>query len=120
MEENKIIASKESVGNNQVTLEKIEKRLDRIEKHFTWNTIFGVIKAIIIIGPIVVGVIYLSPFVKTYVEAVRPFFETLTTISPGSQPTNSAIIPSSVLTPEIKKMLCNTQTREALVKQYCQ
>lgn len=111
---------KEIILKNQEVLEKIEHRIDRIERHFTWNTIFGLIKAVVIIGPIVIGVIYLSPLVKGYVDKVRPFLETLT-IAPGKdgQEDSKPVINMGSLSPQMRNVLCDRQIREALIQENC-
>ncbi len=111
---------KETIAKNQEVLEKIEKRIDRIEKHFTWNTIFGIIKAVVIIGPIVIGVIYLSPFVKAYVDRVRPFFEALIITPAKDSPQGpNPVTNFDLLSPQMRNVLCDPKIREALVKENC-
>lgn len=120
METNPSKNLEEIIAKNQIALEKIEQRINRIEKHFTWSTIFGFIKAIVIIGPIVVGVIYLSPFVKVYVDKVRPLFEVIDFSANKDNGTAKApAINIDLLSPQARTMLCDPQIREVIIEENC-
>ncbi len=55
---------KQIIQENKETLANIDKRIGRIEKNFIWSSIFGFIKIVIIVAPIVFGIIYFTPFLK--------------------------------------------------------
>jgi hypothetical protein len=46
--------------------EKILKQTDYIKKYIKWQKIWGVIKIVIIVIPLIIGVIYLPPLFKNY------------------------------------------------------
>lgn len=109
---------KQIIEKNQAALESIERRLTRIERRFTWNAIFGFIKAVVIIAPIIAGIIYLSPLVRRYVDGLKPLFQNLsikTEKNNGSAP----VINLDLFSPELKEVFCDAQFREALVQKNC-
>jgi len=112
---------KQIIEKNQSVLESIERRLTRIERRFTWNTIFGFIKAVVIIAPIVAGIIYLSPLVRNYMDIIKPLFKNLSIKSDNN--TNQAagpVINLDLLSPEMKNAFCDSEVRETLVQKNCQ
>lgn len=44
--------------------EEIREMMKGIKRYIMWQRVWGVIKIIIIIGPIIVGLIYLPPLIK--------------------------------------------------------
>lgn len=104
--------SKKLIKDNQVILQDLDKRIHRIEKKFVWNTIFGFLKMIVILAPIIIGIIYLTPILKDYVKIFEPIFQSLrnqlNTTAVNPQDTNFAI-----------ESFCDPQTRETLVEQLC-
>jgi len=79
----------------------------------------GYFKVILILGPIIIGIIYLSPVVKKYFKILEPVFQAL-----RISPENSLNIKSiNNLIPVNNKGLaeiCDPNTREELIKQFCQ
>ena len=45
------------IKENKQLLDDIDKRMHRIEKKFVYNTIFGFVKAVVILAPIIIGII---------------------------------------------------------------
>ena len=52
-------------------LKAILKQGEKTKKYLFWLRVFGIIKLIIIITPIVLGVIYLPPFIERAIENYR-------------------------------------------------
>lgn len=109
---------KQIVQENKQILDKIDDRLHKIEKRFIWSSIFSFIKIFIIVAPIVLGIIYLTPFlqdfIKVYDPIVRNFPITLQNLSNNSD--NTVV---SGDTQELLKSFCDPETREATVNQLC-
>lgn len=113
--------SKRIVKENKQILEDLDKRLARIEHRFTWNTIFGFIKAVVILAPIILGVIYLTPILKDYIKIFEPLFRNLRL--PGTSQDNIIAVPvDQTVDNNIDSMLesfCDPEAREAMVRQRC-
>ena len=108
------------IEKNQEILDSLDKRLGRIEKRFTLNTIFGFIKAAVIILPIIAGIIYLSPIVKRYVDTIKPYLQAFNIGGSGeTQVDNQSAVNLDLLSPETRSMFCDEQIRETLVQQNC-
>ncbi|MCD4760608.1 hypothetical protein K8R42_01800 [bacterium] len=106
------------IKENRETLEKMDKRMHRIEKKFVWNTIFGFLKVLIIWGPIIGGLIYFTPVLKDYVKIFDPIVNTLRSVSSNNSETDQ-------LKGEINQMdyslelFCEKEAREAMADQLC-
>jgi hypothetical protein len=57
---------KQLLLENKASLERIDKVVEKIHKRMIWSTIGSILKIILIVAPIVLGVIYLSPMLKQY------------------------------------------------------
>ena len=109
---------KEVLQKNEEVLSSLDKRLRKIEKHFRREAILNMIKWLIIVVPIVFGVIYISPYVKTYIQMLQPALHAL------KLDELSAILGNNTNNPQepvkgILDDLCDSDKREALVNQYC-
>lgn len=109
---------KELLQKNEELLSSLDKRLHKIEKHARTEMILNWIKWLIIVVPIVFGIIYISPYVKTYVRMLQPALEALhlNGISDllGNN-TNSAQVPEA----SVLEGLCDPAKMEDLVNRYC-
>ena len=101
------------VSQNKEILHTLNKRIDRIEKKFMWNTIFGFIKVVFIAGPIIFGIIYLSPMVKGYITSISPVLEALNLKS------NNNDKQVMVLPTDVKDIFCDAKARQILIDQNC-
>ena len=114
---------KRIINQNQETLADIDKRLHRIEKKFVWNGIFGFIKTFIILAPIIVGAIYLTPILKDYIKIFEPIFRnmplTLQNLSNASSQINKGTNEASGQVNGLEAF-CNQESRQAMVDQLCQ
>ncbi len=103
---------------NQETLDNLDKRLHKMEKHFRTEAILNMIKWIIVVVPIVFGVIYISPYVKTYVRMIQPALQAL------NLDELSAMLETNSNNPQeqvggILENLCDPAKRQVIVNQYC-
>lgn len=100
---------KQIVLQNQATLAKIQRQLK-------WQMIGSIVKAILIIGPIVLGIILLMPFVQQYLPEFKTAMNTvrlgLTSLQTGGTVNGS-------VTPEQQELICNENLREKLIQQIC-
>lgn len=103
---------KELLESNQQLLQSLDKRFQKIERKFKWDTILGIVKWMIIVVPIVFGVIYISPYVKQYAAYLQPALKLLhlDTLQ-GSQDISDE--------QKLLNNLCDPKQRELLVKQIC-
>ena len=101
---------KKAIIENKETLEKLDQRLHRIEKKFIWNTIFGFLKVIIIWGPIIIGVIYLTPILKDYVKIFDPLVSSFRT----------GIVDTDEQADFAVESFCDPEAREVMVQELCQ
>lgn len=108
---------KQIVKENKEILGKIDKRINRIEKRFVWSSIFSFIKILIIVAPIVIGVIYLTPFLQDFMKIYEPILKnlpiTLQNVNSGSGQT---IISDNQ---EMLQSFCDPNTRQAMIDQLC-
>jgi len=62
------------ISKNQEALQGIEARVIKIQRKLMWHTVGGVLKVILIAGPIILGIIYVLPFVRDYFSTLEPLF----------------------------------------------
>lgn len=55
--------------------EEILKISKEIKKYMRWQNIWGTLRTVLIVGPIVLGFIYLPPFIKEVVEYYKSFLQ---------------------------------------------
>ena len=113
---------KKIIKDNQEKLENIEEKVKKIHKKLFWSSIAGYLKALLILGPIIIGIIYLSPVVKKYFKTLEPVFQALR-ISPESTNLDFDNINnffSQENDTEIINSICNPDIREEVIKQICQ
>ena len=109
------------IKENKQVLDDIDKRMHRIEKKFVWNTIFGFIKTIIILAPLIIGAIYLTPLLKDYVKIFEPIFRnlpaTLQNLAKPADVNNSGTAASD--TDLMLESFCDPEARQLMVDQLC-
>jgi len=104
------------IKENKETLQSLDKRLHKIEKNFTWNTIFGFVKAVIIAAPIIFGIIYFTPILKDYVRIFEPIVKTIQ-LGAGNFVSGNKTNQTDVN--NIVGSFCNAEAREALARDLC-
>lgn len=109
---------KEVLRQNQELLSSLDKRLHKIEKHFRTEAILNVIKWLIIIVPIVFGIVYISPYVKTYANMIKPALQALNLDSVNEMLGNNT---DNAKTPAINglEILCDPVKRQVIINQNC-
>jgi len=105
---------KQIIKENKQLLDDIDKRMHRMEKKFILSSIFGFIKVLIILTPIVIGVIYLTPFLQDFIKIYEPFFKDLPTTL---QNVNNANVSSD--NQQLIQSFCDPQARQAMINQFC-
>lgn len=110
---------KEIVHKNQEMLTSVDKRLRKIEKHFRTEAILNWIKWLIVVVPIVFGLIYISPYVKSYARMLQPALQALKLDQLNAILGNNE--DSNAKAPAVNNFenLCDPVQRQALVDQYC-
>lgn len=109
-------STKQLLEQNQQLLESLDKRLHKIERKFKWDTILGIIKWVIIVAPIVLGIIWISPYVKQYAVYLEPAIKLLHLDE--LQVLNQQNVDISD-EQQILNTLCDPNKREVLVNQIC-
>ena len=108
----------ELLERNQASLEILDKRLRKIERHFFWGTTMNIIKWIVIVVPIVFGVIYISPYVKQYSAYLQPALKLLR-LDVAQDQANINQQNTNSQTASAVEILCDQQKREVLIQQIC-
>lgn len=109
---------KEIARQNQELLNSLDKRLHKIEKHFRTEMILNWIKWLIIVVPIVFGVIYISPYVKSYVRMLQPALQALK-LDTLNDLLNNGVAENKLPTAGSLESLCDPVQRQVIVNQYC-
>ena len=110
---------KSLLKQNQETLGSLDKRIGKIERHFKIEAILNMIKWLIIVVPIVFGIIYISPYVKHYVQLLQPALkalnlESINDMLGNTEQPNGQNSPVNGL-----QALCDPAQRQAIINQYC-
>jgi len=108
---------KKIIKDNKELLTNLDDRLKRIEKRFIWSSVFGFIKVLIIIAPIIIGLIYITPFLKDFLEIYKPVYEVLPNIfqNTSGQSANNVSGDTSLMIDSF----CDPQTRQNIIDQFC-
>ncbi|MDD5749242.1 MAG: hypothetical protein PHO91_00445 [Patescibacteria group bacterium] len=104
---------------NKALLQSLDERIKKIEKKFTLNTIFSFIRVIIIAAPLIIGIIYLTPVLKEYIKIFEPAYRIFTSqlsLVQQKEETNNSQNQMDILL----EAFCNPDTREAMIRQWCQ
>jgi hypothetical protein len=64
----------ELVKKNLELTQELKKQMEKIRRYFFWQRMFSIFYFIIIVGPIILGLIYLPPLLK---NVVSPYQELL-------------------------------------------
>ena len=111
---------KQLVKENKEILTSLDKRIKKIEKRFTLNTIFGFVKFLFIVAPIIFGVVYLMPIFKDYVKIFEPAYKTFVsqfTFMPSNDNEN---VNSNINQNEVfLQSFCDAESRELMVEKFC-
>jgi len=114
---------KKILEENQEKLESISKRVKKIHKKLIWHSIAGYLKILFILGPIIIGIIYLSPLVKEYSQALEPIFQFLK-LSPEDNTLNintlNNLFSAEEIDSEIIKGICDPNLRSEVINEVCQ
>lgn len=111
---------KEIIKQNQETLESLDERISKIQSKMKWQTIGNAIKTVFILGPVIIGIIYLSPYVKQYLSYLEPALRAL-----RLTPDNSVLeivnpeANGTVTEEQVIQKICDPATREQIVEQIC-
>ena len=111
------------LGNNKEKIDSIDDKVKKIHKRLVWISVSSYLKTILILTPIIVGIIYLSPVVKKYFKALEPIFQVLR-LSPEDNTFNfdslMNIFFKKGVDEETLSGICNPDIREEVINQVCQ
>ena len=111
------------LGNNKEKIDSIDDKVKKIHKRLVWISMSSYLKSILILTPIIVGIIYLSPVVKKYFKAFEPIFQVLR-LSPEDSTFNfdsfMNIFSGEEIDSEIIKGICDPNLRSEVINEVCQ
>jgi hypothetical protein len=110
---------KELVRQNQEMLTSVDKRLHKIEKHFRLEMIMNWLKWLIIVVPIVFGIIYISPYVRTYASMLQPALQALKLDNINQLLGNTVNSGKPAPAGTGLEALCDPVKRQVIINQYC-
>ncbi|PLX25700.1 hypothetical protein C0580_01835 [Candidatus Parcubacteria bacterium] len=114
--------TKKILEKNQVLLKELEKKVEKIQKRMMWGAVFSTLKIIFVVGPIIFGIIYISPYVSGYFKAFKPIFQALQ-LAPYKAVLEGNInqdgTENSQASQQIIDSFCDPEVREVMVEQYC-
>ena len=111
--------TKKIFKKNQELLEDLEKRVKKIQSQMMWNTVWGALKVLFIIGPIIFGIIYLSPYVSNYFKAFRPVLQALQLAPYKEALENKDGTTGDQTNQQVIDALCDEEVRNSMIDQYC-
>lgn len=109
---------KEIIKQNQETLESLDERVSKIQSKMRWQTVGNVIKTIFILGPVIIGIIYLSPYVKKYIKVFEPVLETLR-LSPENSIIDLGNTSGPVNEIDAIQQLCDPRSQQQVLEKLC-
>lgn len=102
---------------NQASLERVEATVLKIKKKIFWQELAGVLKLILIIGPIIIALFYVSPYLKQYSSLMSNALSGLNLTS--SLDATDISQKNSFSATDISKVLCDPTARQSLVERMC-
>ncbi len=57
---------------NQASLARVETTVLKIKKKIFWQELAGLLKLVLILGPLLLGLVYLTPYLKQYGNMSSP------------------------------------------------
>lgn len=102
---------------NQASLARVEASVLKIKKKLFLQAIAGYLKLILIVGPIIIGLFFLSPYLKQYSALMSNALAGFNLTSDTD--TNSSSQQNSFSSTEIRNVLCDPTARQNLVDQMC-
>jgi len=110
---------KQIIKDNKQILGSLDERLHHIEKRFVWNSVFGFIKILIVVAPLVVGLIYITPFLKDFFEIYKPVYQALPNLFQNAVDKSGDSNVESVQADLMIDSFCDPQTRQQMINQFC-
>ena len=108
---------KQLLLENRASLERVEQIVGKMRRKMLWNTVGSILKIVLILGPIILGIIYLSPFVKKYMGGLQSALNILQ-IVPEKDDLDS-LNNQGIMQADTLEMICDPQSRQSIVEQLC-
>ena len=102
---------------NQASIAKIETTVLKIRKKLILQEIAGYLKLILIVGPILIGLFYLSPYLKQHSALMGNALSGLNLTS--NLDATDISQKNSFSATDISKVLCDPSARQSLVERMC-
>jgi hypothetical protein len=109
------------VKSNQLALARVEGQVKKVKKILVFSQLSDLFKVIIVLVPVILGTIYLTPFLKKSLTVLQPWLSnfkanTSTVDSSATSQTtqNQFNSPSNLV-----KDFCNPELREIYIKNLC-
>jgi hypothetical protein len=110
---------KQIIKENKQILDSLDQRLKHIEKRFVWNSVFGFIKILIVVAPLIVGVIYITPFLKDFFGIYQPVYQALPNLFQKAANTSEDSSAESAQADLMIESFCDETTRQRMIEQFC-
>lgn len=98
---------------NQASLARVETTVLKIKKKIFWQELAGVLKLILILGPLLLGLFYLTPYLKQYGNMMNGLLSGFDV----EQNLNTENNNTSIL--QMQQNLCNPNTQQNMIDQIC-
>lgn len=98
---------------NQASLTRVENTVLKIKKKIFWQEMAGVLKLILILGPLLLGLFYLTPYLKQYSNMMGGLLSGFDVEQNLNTESNS----TSIL--QMQQNLCNPKTQQDMIDQIC-
>lgn len=102
---------------NQASIVRIESTVIKIKKKIFWQEIAGILKLVLILGPVIIALFYVSPYLKQYASLMNNALTGLNLTS--NLNTADMSQKNSFSATDISKVLCDPTARQSLVDRVC-
>ncbi len=117
------------VKANQLSLARIEEQLDKITRKLLWNRVAGILKIILILAPIILAYLYLTPLLRntlggswdTLFSGLKIYSTNLDDLvaEPSSSTSQDAEKTKIDAANSLLKNICDPNLREVYVRNLC-
>jgi len=100
---------KNIVAKNRQDIKLLKQDLRRVTSFMRWSQIFGVLKILLIVIPLILGIIYLQPYFKQIVEGYQQLLNTFQSLNDPKSGTSAADYQSNPALQQLLKDLRQPQ-----------
>ena len=108
---------KQMLLENKASMERVETMVVKMRKKMLWGTIGSILRILLIVGPLVFGIIYLSPFLKQYSSGLQSALNVLRIVPDTNLDSYQS---QSVIPKDTIEIICDPETRQSIINQICE